>query len=256
MFGYPHWGLGLSGSGRYTEAMDVFAKAEKFGREHGIWSFLARSVSMSAGLHLDILDFQGHEVLCEEARELSRRGDFTPTLVSANIDLLLNYARRNEPGGAEKLLDATSEAVVSAGGWHGWLWKIRLEQARGELALAREDWPEALRWSGLALANSRNKRRLKYEVLALGTQGQALHRLGRTRESIQSLQEAVGLARGASDPTVFLRPAVGLLALDGDDALLRETRATAARIFAALPEGQLRERFREADVLRALGPIA
>src|SRR5688572_32121382 len=41
--------------------------------------------------------------LAEEGRELARSATWMPTVVSGSIDLLLNFARRGEPGRAEEL---------------------------------------------------------------------------------------------------------------------------------------------------------
>jgi hypothetical protein len=46
-----------------------------------------------------------------------------------------------------------------------------------------------------------------------------------------------------------------LLAIDGDDALLGETRAAALRISAALPDETMRHRFQNAEAVRALGKL-
>ena len=98
MFSLQSLGLALAGSGRYSEAIEVFEETLRFGREYGIGPFLARGVAVSVGFHLDVFDFAGHERVAEEARELSRSLSFPPALASTGIDLLLNYARRGEPG--------------------------------------------------------------------------------------------------------------------------------------------------------------
>jgi hypothetical protein len=93
---------------------------------------------------------------------------------------------------------------------------------------------------------------VKYEALALGTRAQALHRRGRDQDALADLRRAVGLARSIGDPALFLGTAVRLLALDGDDALATEARATAERIAAALPDVELRRRFETAEPVWAL----
>jgi len=90
----------------------------------------------------------------------------------------------------------------------------------------------------------------------LWTRARALERLGRKHEAIIDLRQAVELARRLKDPAMFLRVATILLQMDGDDALLQEARSTASRDLAALPDGQLRERFQDAEVVHGLGPIA
>ena len=235
-------GLALAGSGRYDEAALVFDEARQLGREYGVGPFLARSIAVSAGFHLDVFDLAGHEAVAEEARELARSVNFPPALVSASIDLLLNFARRGEASRAEQLVDEVAATVEKAAGWHGWLWRLRLAEARAEIALARGDWEETIRLADDAVERSRGKR-VKYQALALGTRAQALDRLGRGKEAIADLGRAVELARPVGDPALFLRTAAALLALDGSDVLATEARAAAERIAGSLPGDEMRRCF-------------
>ena len=104
---------------------------------------------------------------------------------------------------------------------------------------ANGDFAEALQWSGVAIEESRQRGRVKYEVVGLGTRAAALHGLGRTRDALRDLQTAVPLARRVGDPAQFLRAASGLLALDGDDALASEASAVKARIARSLPDARM-----------------
>ncbi|HVO70443.1 MAG TPA: helix-turn-helix domain-containing protein, partial [Aggregatilineaceae bacterium] len=133
-------GLALAATGQYAEAVRVLEEAGRLSREHEVWPLLARSFANLAGFHLDVFDYAGHEALAEEARELARSADFVLPEVSAGLDLLLNFARRWEVERAEKLVDEVAAAVEKASGSHGWLWRLRLAQARAELALARREW--------------------------------------------------------------------------------------------------------------------
>jgi tetratricopeptide (TPR) repeat protein len=254
MFSLQSLGLALAGSGRYSEAIEAFEETVRFGREYGIGPFLARGVAVSVGFHLDVFDFAGHERVAEEARELSRSLSFPPALASTGIDLLLNYARIGEPGRAEGLIDQVSEAAARTGSWHGWQWRVRLGEARAELALARGEWESALTLALAAVEHSRASGRRKYEALGLLTKGRALIALGRDREAIADLQEAVRVARTVGDPALFLRTATALLDADGDDGLAGEARDTAERMAAALPD-DLRQGFERAEPVRRLAAI-
>ena len=245
-------GLALAGSGRYIEAIELFEEALRFGREYGIGPFLARGVAVSVGFHLDVFDLAGHERVAEEAREMARSLSFPPALASVGIDLLLNYARSGEPGRAERLIDEVSAAAARTGSWHGWQWRVRLGEARAELALARGEWESTLALGQVALENSRASGRRKYEALALVTRGRAMIALGRGHDAIAELQEAVRVSRTVGDPALFLRTATTLLDVDGDDALAREARDTAQRMATALPD-DLRQGFERAEAVRRLG---
>ncbi len=245
----PHLGLGLAGTGQYAEAMHAFDEARRMGREYGAETLLARAIACSAGVHLELFDFAGAEARSQEARDLARLMNFTPPVVSAGVDLLMNFARRGEVGRAAHLVDEVAAGIERAAGFHGWLWRLRLAQARAEMALAREDWAEALRWADVAIEQSRARGRVKYQVLSLITRAQTLIALDRTKEAIADLGTAVALARTVGDPALLLRAVTGLLAVDGDDALAAEGRAVFRRIAEAIPDADMRLRFETAEPL-------
>ena len=138
---------------------------------------LARAIAMSAGLHLTLFDFEGAEALQAEACEVARSVGFVPPIVSAGIDTLFTFARRHEPGRAERLMEETAAAAASTAGWHQWLWQLRLTQARAELALARDAVDEAVATATDGIEQSRAKGRPKYEALGLITRARGLHAL-------------------------------------------------------------------------------
>jgi tetratricopeptide (TPR) repeat protein len=251
MIALPHLGLVLAAKGRYGDALRTFEEARRFGREYEIWGPLARATSMSAGFHLELFDLEGHRELAEEARELGQ-SRFPPTLAFTGVDLLLNAARAGEPGRVEGLIDEVAEQVEQATAWHLWLSRIRLNEARAELALARGDEEEALRRAAEAIERSRVTGRLKYEALALQIRGAALHRMGRTKEAIESLRMAVNRAQTLDDPALLLRVAEPLIALDGDEDLSRRARAAVHRILANLTDETMRRCVLDAEQVRTI----
>jgi class 3 adenylate cyclase/tetratricopeptide (TPR) repeat protein len=244
---------GLAGVGRYAEAIQALEEGRRLGREYGIHGDHARCTAILGGIHLDLFDFTAAEALAEEAREMATSAGFVPPVFSAGIDLMLNFARRQEPERAERLVDSVAAGVAAGVGAHRWHWQIRLAQARAEIALARGNWEEAIRWAEDAIAQSRAMGRVKYVVAGLGTRGKALAALGRKHEGVVDTRSAVELARPTGDPAMFLRAALALLEIEADEALAAEARATANRIAAALPDDAMRRRFRAAEPLRRLG---
>jgi hypothetical protein len=238
--------VALAASGRYVEANEMFAEARRFGRQHDMGTLLARAIAMSAGLRLDLCDYAGNEAVAEEARELARSLGFTPPAVSAGLDLLLNFARRGDVGRAEALVGDVSAAVEGASGWHGWLWRIRLAEARAEIALARGDWEGAIGEASDAIAESRLRGRLKYQALGLMTRGRALIGMGRTFDGVIDLREALGSARRIGDPSLVVRASSRLLAVEGDDALAAIRAGELERIRTALPDSTMGRRFEDA----------
>ena len=246
-------GLGLTGSGQYREAFAAFDEARQFARDHRIGQWAARSTAMCGGAHLEVFDFAGAEALAEEAFALGQSLNWPQATTSAGIDLLLNFARRQEVGRVEGLLPQIAATAARAEGEHGWLWRLRLAQARAEIALACGVWNEARHWAEEVITESRARGRIKYAVAGLQARGQALAAQGQTRSAIASLQRAVAQARPVGDPAMLLRSAAALLAVEGNDALLAEARAEAARIVAALPTAELVAHFNQAALVRQLG---
>jgi class 3 adenylate cyclase/tetratricopeptide (TPR) repeat protein len=251
----PQLGLTLTGSGRYGEAQQAFDEAKQFCREYELRPFLARATAMSAGFHLDLFDYARHEAIAAEARELAQSLKFPMPLWSASIDLLLNYTRRQEAGRAEKLVDEVAAAVENAPGFHGWLWRLRLPVARAEMALARSNWEEGLRWAELGITRSNDWGRVKYHALGLESRAKALYALGRTHEAIADLKKAVDMIRAIGDPAIFLRVATSLLAIEGNDTLLAETQAVTQRIIANLPDEEMRRHFEAAEPVLMLNKL-
>jgi DNA-binding SARP family transcriptional activator/tetratricopeptide (TPR) repeat protein len=252
MYSLPHLGLSLASCGRYDEALQVFAEARRFGREYRIDNLLARAIAMSTGFRLDLGDFAGAADLSGEARELALAASWPPTVASANIDLLFNCVRRREIGRAEQLLAEVGGAVERAAGFHGWLWRLRLAEARAEIAAERGRWHEAHRLAGEAIGLARARSRRKYEAAGLHTRARALAALGRTTEAVADLRSAMRHARGMGDPALFLRVVAALLALDGDDTIAAEARAVLTRVTRALPDDRLRRSFLDSETARAL----
>jgi tetratricopeptide (TPR) repeat protein len=252
MYSLTHLGLNLAAAGRYAEATQAFHEARSFGRKYGAIPMLARATAMTAGLHLTLFDFESAEALQSEACELARSVGFVPPIVSAGIDSLLTFARRHEPGRATRLLEETSAAAASTGGWHQWLWQLRLTQARAELALARDAFDEAIVTATDSIDQSRTSVRPKYEALGLITRARAHHALAHARTAIADAKTAVDVADGTGDPALLLLTLDLLIGLDGTDELATRARAVTDRINDALPDELTRRCFSDAEVVRRI----
>lgn len=243
VYALQHLAITLTGAGRYAEAQRAFEEMREFGRRHGVLPMLARGIAMSAGIHIGLGDYARGEELAHEARELARRIGFPPPFVSAGIDLLLVFARSRDPGRADAILDDVAQAVVAASGWHGWLWRLRLSQARAELSLVRGEWQSAIAAATDGIADSEARSRPKYAALGLLTRATARKAIGDVPQAISDATRSVEIARTLGDPAVLLKALKVLIDLDGSDALAGEARGCAQRILSHLDDGQLRERF-------------
>ena len=242
LYALQHLGLSLSGAGRFDEALRTFDEARAFGRSCGALPLLARATSMSVAPLLSLGDLDRAMARALDARELAHRIAFEPPLVSAGIDLLMIFARRQEPGQAEALLAETACAVQRASGWHAWKWDMRLSQARAELAFARGAWDEAVQAATHVIDQSRSRHRPKYEALGLVTRARAARRLD-ARSAVGDARTAVSVGRRLADPAVLLDCLIALVELEGTDALLDEAQRAAQNIAQAVSDDTLRSAF-------------
>jgi hypothetical protein len=219
------------------------------GRRYGVLPMLARGIAMWAGTHIALGDYARGEELSHEARELARRISFPPPFVSAGIDLLTVFARSGDPGRADAMFGDVERAVVAASGWHGWLWRLRLSQARAELAAAREDWTGAIAAATEGIRDSEARSRPKYVALGLMTRAHARKRAGDMPQAITDANRSVDIARTLGDPAVLLKALNVSIDLDGNDALTREARACHERILSHVDDAGLREHFLASELV-------
>jgi ATP/maltotriose-dependent transcriptional regulator MalT len=246
-------GLALTAAGRYAEALGAFAEARERARAHGgtgVRQVLARAVGMSTAVHMEVFDFARAEATAEEARDIGRSSNNILPVVSEGIDLICIYTSRGELGRADALAREVVEQIELGTRGHRILWRGRLAAARAELALARNDWREALSLAGDSIELARAMGRPKYEALSLTARGRALAGLGRKREAIGDLQHAVAVARPVGNPAMLVRLAASLLAVEGDAALATEARQAADRVLGALPNEDMRRSFEAAEAVQ------
>src|SRR5262245_8581214 len=161
-------------------------------------------------------------------------------------------ARRFDPGSAEPILAETARLAAATPGWHEWLWRLRLTEARAELALARDEVDLAIAEASEAIDQSGARGRLKYKAHGLMTRARAHHRRGRTHDAIVDARAALDAARRTLDPALQLATIAVLLDLEGSDDLAGQARTLCDRIGAALPNEAMRQRFDATDVVRRL----
>jgi class 3 adenylate cyclase/tetratricopeptide (TPR) repeat protein len=245
-------GAALTGLGRYGEAEKLFSEGIRLAREYEVWPYVARTTSISAGYHLELYDYTGHEVLAQEARQVAQENNFMSSLVSATIDLLFNYARIGEVGKAEQLIPEVREAMQGASGFHNWLWQLRFSQAQSEIAFARGDIETAFSLASQAKEQSILRNRPKYEALALITRAKTMASKGQVNEAVKELSRATEVGRRIGDPAIHLRIGLELVRIHDDENTAHETIRVANRVLSSLPEGKLRESFEENEGLKFL----
>jgi len=178
--------------------------------------------------------------------------DFNPSIVSAGIDLLFVAARTGEYEGIESLLQETTRRYLAMPGWHEWLWRLRLQQAKAELAFAHGALDSCVVEATEALEQGRSLLRPKYQVLALMTRGRALLRANRRAPALADARLAVDVARRLGDPALLVQALALLSGIEVDDALMSEARRLVDQITSALPASTLRQHFLESEPVKQI----
>jgi class 3 adenylate cyclase/tetratricopeptide (TPR) repeat protein len=248
--------ISLAARGRYKEALQTFEQSQQFGKEYELGRPLARSIAMLGGVHLELYDYATAQSITEEARDLAASFNFPPPIISANIDLLFNFARSGKVEKTEALVSKVAEAVEKTSNWHGWLWKMRFAQAQAEISLARGDGEKAIQFAENSLHQSQESGRIKYQAAALETRGKALVLMGEKKnEGIENLREAIQLVRPVQDPLMFLRAGYALLCVERDEKLIEEVRGVITQIKESLLNTPLSLPFEDAEPIRMLSQL-
>jgi tetratricopeptide (TPR) repeat protein len=239
----PHRALALACLGRYEEALATFREGRAFGERHGNRPLVGRILSMWAGTYLSLFDYEQAEVLAEEARVQGRTGSFMPPVISSGIDLAIIALRRGDVTKARAGLEEIARPAEAAGAWHGWVWRMRLDELRAEIALRAGEHGAAIEAATRGLERATKSGRPRYRVFSRCLRGTALAALA--RDASEDLDAALVDARSVGERTLLLQAMRASLAVRPDEALLTEARELVQVIAASHPDETTRARFLE-----------
>jgi tetratricopeptide (TPR) repeat protein len=247
MFALPHRALALASLGRYTEALATFDEAREFGTKHGNQALVARVHSMLGGTYLSLSDYEHAEACAEEARALARAASFQPPVVSSGFDLAFIAVRRGDSARAVASLDGLQKAAETAGAWHGWVWLMRLDELRAEIALAAGDARLAVDSATSVLERATLSGRPRYRVWARCIRAAARAKLG--EDAKDDLDASLTEARATGEAPLLLHAMRASLQARPDASLLAEARSLRDAIAASHPDETTRTRFLERAVI-------
>jgi DNA-binding CsgD family transcriptional regulator len=254
-----HLGLALTSGGLYKDAIEAFGVVREAARtEAGNAALLPvflRGIGMSVLPHMATFDLARAQEIAEEVCGLGRSIDFIMPVISESIDLMNIATLRGELARADELAIEIEENIPLGHGAHGVLWPMRLAEARAKLAVTRNDWRGAQRWSDETIKLAQATGRPKYEALALSSRGRALVGLGRKRDGIGELRRAVEITREVGDPALLLGAAAALLSVEDDDVTSAEARGAAEHMLAHLPE-EMKPGFEAAEPVQLINKLA
>jgi hypothetical protein len=152
-------------------------------------------------------------------------------------------------------MEQTVAGAAATGGWHQWLWQLRLAQARAELALERGAIDEAITAAGEAIDASHARRRPKYEALGFMTRARSRKASGQTKKAIADARHAVHIATAIADPALLLLALDVLIELDGTDELAAQASSTIDRIRGCLADDSMRAHFDASEVVQRVSKL-
>jgi len=246
----PHVGLALAGLGRHEEAIAHLEWSLGQARDlELVPRFTSRCAGMLAGVLYDAADTERARALSAETIELSAQGGFPTSGIFSRIDLLVTDTKEGDLGHAQTAFDPLWKDAQELRGWHEWLARGRLLQARSDLLLATGAGDEATEAAIEALDYWSGYQRPKYIALGRATLGSAHLACGRPAEALAELRRAEAVARGLGHPPTTYRvlgAVVAALAAAGDDdaaASLSAERRTDMDAFASRLSPERGERF-------------
>jgi hypothetical protein len=198
---------------------------------------------MSAGTYVALFDYERASFLDEEARSLGRVAPFMPSVISSGIDLALIATRLGQLERARTLLEEVTVAAEAAGAWHGWVWRMRLDELRAELAHRSGDHAAAIEAATSGLDRATRGGRPRYRVWSRCIRGNALAALG--HDPNVDLDTALEEARALGEPGLLLHAMRASLEVRPNDTLRGEARALVSQIATAHPDETTRARLLE-----------
>jgi tetratricopeptide (TPR) repeat protein len=184
--------LALTALGRHEEAIAIWAELFELAHEHG--RNLRTLLNYSSIAYREVLDLEEARRRSEEGLEQSLASTFGMPTRFAKSDLLFTQLLAGDVGGAQAVWPSLWEDAGNATGWTTWLIAGRLAAARAEIAVHAESAESAVEWAQRGIEIARRTRRRKYEAHSLTFLGQALAKLGRGEDALQSLRAAVVIA--------------------------------------------------------------
>lgn len=203
--GGSHLAMALAASGRHDEALELFEKVVIQGRELEAKPRLtARTLNMMAAALREVGEGAEARLRNEEGIECAESADFAAAKSQGHIDLVFAAITDGEIGEALQRWEQVQQQVESLAGWHRWLGRSRLAQARAEIELASGDMAAAAEAATESLRQAEAVGRRKYAVLGRATLGTALAACGQPDAAIVDLQLAsAGATELGHPPTIW-----------------------------------------------------
>lgn len=184
----------LIGLNRPEEAIEFLTDLTKRSGEIEVAPRMTgRAINMIAGALREIFDLEGARNRNEEAIELGRQAAFPNVIFQGRADLIYVDLAAGDVGAAQAAIPKMMEDIPALKGWHEWLVRGRVQQARAEAALAAGNFEDAAGAARAAIEEAKGMRR-KYETLGMIVYASSLVGLKELEKAQRAFEQALDLA--------------------------------------------------------------
>jgi len=195
----------LAGNGEYNDAISTAQKCLKLARDYGRWPTASMVLNTLGWIYHDLSNIELAIKYNNEAIEIARvyqKGLASGGVPCALLNLGMDYLYKNDYETAEKYFKEVINAYHQhQAGW--WRMKTRLLLGRGEIALAQEDYAQALKLTEDSLAISEKADSKKYIAKALKLKAEVLAKTGNIEEAVKLMEKALKLAQQVGNPPLL-----------------------------------------------------
>jgi len=201
------WALSmvLAGNGEYNDAISTGQRCLQLARDSGLVSQVSWILNTLGWIYHDLsnielaIQYNNEAIEIARAHQKRRASGGVPSSLS---NLGMDYLYKNDYENAEKYF----KEVINAYDQHrvGW-WRIetRILLGRGEIALSKGDYAQALKLVGDSLAISKKADAKKYIAKGLKLKAETLAKMGKTEEAIMLMEKALQLAQEVGNPPIL-----------------------------------------------------
>ena len=205
----------LAGDGEYNDAISTGQRCLQLARDSGLWSTVSIVLNTLGWIYHELANIELALRYNNEAIEVARahekshaEGGVPHALLNLGMDCLY----KNDYENAEKYFKEASNLMHQhPGGW--WRVETRILLGRGEIALAKGDYAQAVKSAEDLLAISEKAGAKKYIAKGLKLKAEVLTEKGNAKEAIELMEKALKLAQHVGNPPLLwqIHHSLGLL---------------------------------------------
>ena len=173
-------------------------------------------------------------------------------MVSSQLDILLLAIAQGNIAEAEGMMPLAAAALSDTNGFHTWVWSLRVELARAQIALAKGDLAAASEHAAMLLAQAERTGRVKYVVAGQRVLAACHQREARSDEAAKLLRSSASVANKIGYPALLVQVTGELLSFSDAPKLAAVAAERVDGIVAELDDDALRTEFEQTEAVQRI----